>query len=87
MEVLVALVGALTAFLLLAVLGAMREVTLLWGQTEALAQPIKSPPPTTSVQAGQVPDALKQQLSRFLPQIALFARGALGELGGARWIS
>jgi hypothetical protein len=87
MEVLVALVGALTAVLLLAVLGAMREVTLLSGETEALAQPLKSPPPTTSVQGGQVPDALKKQLSRFLPQIALISRGALGELGGARWIS
>jgi hypothetical protein len=79
MEVLVAalVVGALTVFLLLAVLGAMREVTLLRGETGALAQLIKSPPPPTFVQGGQVPDALKPQLSRLLLQVGSFA-GCVG---------
>jgi hypothetical protein len=75
MEVLVAalVVGALTMFLLLAVLGTMREVTLLSGETGALAQLIKSPPPATFVQGGQVPDAPKPQLPRLLPQVGSFA--------------
>jgi hypothetical protein len=56
----------------------MREVTpLKRGETEAPAQLIKSPPPPTFVQGGQVPDALKHQLSRLLPQIAFFA-GCVG---------
>jgi hypothetical protein len=79
MEVLVAalVVGALGVFLLLAVPGAMREATLLRAETGALAQLIKSPAPPTFVRRGQVPDALKPQLSRFLLQVGFLA-GCVG---------
>src|SRR5215217_4382120 len=43
--------GVLTAFLLLAVLGAMREVVLVRGELEAFGQLVKRPPPPSYVEA------------------------------------
>ena len=79
MEVLVAasVVGALTVFLLLAVLARCERSRWFREETEALAQLIKSPPPPTFVQGGQVPHAVKQQPSGFLLQNGFFA-GCVG---------
>lgn len=49
--------GVLTVFLLLAVLGAMREVVLLRGELEAFGQLVKRPPPPSYVDAS-LPSAL-----------------------------
>jgi hypothetical protein len=43
--------GVLTVFLLLAVLGAMREVVLMRGELEAFGQLVKRPPPPSYVEA------------------------------------
>lgn len=66
MEVIVVALAVLTGFLLLAILGAMREVTLLRGEVEAFAQLIKSPPAPSFVRT-QAPDALKRVLRARVP--------------------
>ena len=43
--------GVLTVLLLLAVLGAMREVVLVRGELEAFGQLVKRPPPPSFVDA------------------------------------
>lgn len=53
--------GALTVFLFLAVLGAMREIVMLRGDVQGFRQLIQSPPPPSFV-SDRLPDALVRRL-------------------------
>jgi hypothetical protein len=60
------LLGGLTLFLALAVLGSMRETVLLRGEVDALSQLITSPPPPSFV-GGPAPDDLRRLLESIEP--------------------
>jgi thioredoxin-related protein len=66
MELPVVVLGGLTLFLILAVLGSMRETVLLRGEVEALSQLITSPPPPSFIDR-PVPDSLRKILESAEP--------------------
>jgi hypothetical protein len=61
-----ALLGALTLFLALAVLGSMRETVILRVEVEALSQLITSPPPPSFID-GPAPGDLRRLLESIEP--------------------